>query len=199
MTEPKITELLISWGIQISEGKVSDILIYDKIDALIKEKNSIFNAAVKTHEYHQIDDTGIRVNGINHYATILCNEYYSLFFIRRYKNRETVARILCGMDEKSDIDMKNLKTLIKLLIADDAPQFKKIVEELGLCWIHEERLYGKLIPILEHNKELLKSIIAQIWIFYGELKQYKEQPNEVDKINLSEKFYNIFGQITGYE
>jgi len=199
MTEPKITELLVSWGIQISEGKVSDILIYDKIDSLIKEKNSIFNVAVNTHEYHQIDDTGMRVNGINHYATILCNDYYSLFFVRRYKNRETVARILCGMDETAGIDMKNIDTLIKLLIADDAPQFKKIVEELGLCWIHEERLYGKLVPILEHNKELLKKIIAQIWDFYDELKQYKQQPNEIDKIKLSDKFDNIFTQITGYE
>jgi hypothetical protein len=199
VTEPKITELLVSCGIQISEGTVSDILIYDKIELLIKEKKSIFEAAVEVSQYHQIDDTGMRVNGVNHYATILCNQYYSLFFIRRYKNRITVAKILCGMDENSEIDMDAIQTLIKLLIADDAPQFKKIVEELGLCWIHEERLYKKLIPVLQHNKDLLTEVTTQIWDFYDELKQYKLQPTESDKLRLSDKFDSIFTQTTGYE
>lgn len=47
----------------------------------------------------------MRVNGVNHYATILCNEYYSSFFIRRYKNRETVMKILCGIDEDKEVDL----------------------------------------------------------------------------------------------
>ena len=28
--------------------------------------------------------------------------------------------------------------VIDILLADDAPQFKKIVEELALCWIHRD-------------------------------------------------------------
>jgi hypothetical protein len=30
-----------------------------------------------------------------------------------------------------------------LLLADDAPQFKKITAELALCWIHEGRHYNR--------------------------------------------------------
>ena len=141
----------------------------------------------------------MRVNGVNHYATILCNQLYSVYFIRRYKNRETVMRILCGMDEKEEMDITKLNFLIKILIADDAPQFKKIVEFLGLCWIHEERHYEKMIPVMQHHKEILTKIISQIWDYYKELKAYKEAPTQEDKILLCNKFDKIFTQTTGYD
>jgi len=39
--------------------------------------------------------------------------------------------------------------LIKILICDDAPQFKKLTAHLALCWIHEGRHYKKLKPFME--------------------------------------------------
>lgn len=198
VSEPLIATMLNSHNIQISEGSISNILIYDKAKEFSQEKIDIFNTATELMEYHQIDDTGIRVNGVNHYATILCNELYSAFFIRRYKNRETVIRILSGVEEDSSLDIASLKTIIKILIADDAPQFKKIVEYLGLCWIHESRHYEKMVPVIPHHKELLTKVISQIWDYYKELKNYKEDPNELDKAPLGLKFDKIFTQTTGY-
>jgi hypothetical protein len=199
VTEAKIAEILNSKGVKISEGTISNILIKNKSDEFLKEKEEILETALEVSQYHQIDDTGMRVNGVNHYATILCNEYYSSFFIRRYKNRETVMKILCGIDEDKEVDMTELKTLIKILIADDAPQFKKITEKLGLCWIHEERHYEKLIPVIQNNKELVEKIIAQIWDYYKDLKQFKEFPDETQKVYLRNKFDSIFQQQTGYD
>ena len=34
--------------------------------------------------------------------------------------------------------------VIDIFLADDAPQFKKLTEELALCWIHEGRHYNRL-------------------------------------------------------
>lgn len=199
VTEPKITEILNSYGIKISEGMISNILIHEKSDELSNEKKNIFETALEVSEYAQIDDTGMRVNGVNHYATVLCNEYFTAFFVRRYKNRETVMKIICGLDESASVDIEKLESMIKILIADDAPQFKKITENLGLCWIHEERHYEKIIPVVPYNKTLLENVISQIWIYYRELQNFKDNPKESEKIRLRNEFDTIFLQTTGYD
>jgi len=199
VTEPKIAEILNSQGIIISEGTISNILIYEKSEEFKKEKENIFESALEVSEYHQVDDTGMRVNGVNHYANILCNDFYAMFSIRRYKNRDTVLKIINELDENVDISEGDLDIIINILIADDAPQFKKISEGLGLCWIHEERHYQKMIPVIKYNKELIEKVRESIWNYYGELKEYKDNPCENVKIQLWNKFDEIFLQTTGYE
>ena len=49
---------------------------------------------------------------------------------------------------------------IKHLIVDDAPQFKLITENLGLCWVHEGRHYNKLTPFFDANKKVLEQFIG---------------------------------------
>ena len=44
--------------------------------------------------YIQIDDTGSRVNGQNHYTQILCNDLFTAFFTTQHKNRLTILDIL---------------------------------------------------------------------------------------------------------
>jgi len=141
----------------------------------------------------------MRVNGVNHYANILCNDFYAMFSIRRYKNRDTVLKIINELDENVDISEGDLDIIINILIADDAPQFKKISEGLGLCWIHEERHYQKMIPVIKYNKELIEKVRESIWNYYGELKEYKDNPCENVKIQLWNKFDEIFLQTSGYE
>jgi hypothetical protein len=33
---------------------------------------------------------------------------------------------------------------VRLRVCDDAPQFKWLTEDIGLCWVHEGRHYKKL-------------------------------------------------------
>ncbi len=40
---------------------------------------------------------------------------------------------------------------------------------------------------------------ARIWEYYAELKEYKQNPNEKDKIRLSELFDEMFSTETGYD
>ena len=40
----------------------------------------------------------------------------------------------------------------KLLVCDDADQFKRVTEEVALCWIHDGRHYKKLTPQVAHNQ-----------------------------------------------
>lgn len=187
--ENKIASFLNTNGLKISEGTVHNILTIENKDELTIEKESIFKAGLQSGIYQQIDDTGIRIKGQNAYVTILCNENYSAFFINEKKNRETIKSII-GEDEKSQFIV---------LVCDDAPQFKKVAMILALCWIHEERLYKKLMPVLVCHKEALEKVRGEIWDYYDKLKLYKLNPTAEQKINLSAEFDILFGQETGYE
>jgi hypothetical protein len=58
------------------------------------EKSEAFKAAIEVSSYLQIDDTGSRVNGQNHYTQILCNDLFTAFFTTKHKNRLTILDIL---------------------------------------------------------------------------------------------------------
>jgi hypothetical protein len=187
--ENKIASFLNSNGLHISEGTISNILIKDQSAELTKVKGEILEAGLSSSIYQQIDDTGMKVAGKNGYATIVCNEKYSVFFINLRKNRDTIKTFLTAY----------LLTLFTILVGDDAPQFKGLALRYALCWVHEERLYKKLTPIYERHKKALERVKGEIWDFYEKLKTYKKHPTKNDKIKLSNEFDKIFGQKTYYE
>jgi len=80
VTENKIHKLLRAQEIVISAGQVSNILIKKHIELFAEERKDVLQAGLETSQYQHIDDTGGRVNGVNHYFTVLCNPYYSSFF-----------------------------------------------------------------------------------------------------------------------
>jgi hypothetical protein len=86
-----------------------------------------------------------------------------------------------------------------VLLGDDAPQFKKIAERYALCWIHEQRHYKKLNPVLERHRYELECIRAEIWVYYDKLKDYKDEPTDEKKKALLDEFDALFGQKTGYD
>ena len=88
---------------------------------------------------------------------------------------------------------------IKILVCDDAPQFKTITELLGLCWIHQGRHYKKLRPFLPLHQQLLEKFLSRFWEYYGQLLAYKASPNTAQSKRLSEAFDQLFGQKTGYD
>jgi hypothetical protein len=90
-------------------------------------------------------------------------------------------------------------SIINTLVCDDAKQFMYITSLRALCWIHEERHYVKLTPFLPYHQMLVDRFRAKIWGFYAELKQYKKNPNEADKIRLSNLFDSVFSFKTGYK
>lgn len=85
-----------------------------------------------------------------------------------------------------------------ILICDDAPQFKGILEYLGLCWIHEGRHYDKLIPGLSLFQKELDGFLDKFWDYYDELKKYKVNPTQEKKDELSIGFDEIFSADTDY-
>jgi len=189
VTENKIASFLNANGLHISEGTVSNILIKEQSETLTEIKDEIFKAGVASSTYQQIDDTGMKVAGKNEFATIVCNEKYSVFFINPSKSRETVKTFLSAF----------LVSLFIILVGDDAPQFKEIAKRFALCWVHEQRHYKKLTPVFDCNKQEVDRVRGQIWEYYNKLKEYKRNPTDEMKGALWDEFDALFGQETGYD
>lgn len=260
--EDKIWLFLKDIGIMISAGHISNILIKDR-DMFHAEKKEILSAGIASTPFQHMDETGARVMGEKQYFSVLCNEFYSAFFINPRKNRMTVLKILSQKDKLHyTINGMTIKYLeeknvprhirgalegtvwpdclneedflnklqkvyqkikpryreiileaaavtyyqerheskkIKTLVTDAAKQFARITEMNALCWIHEDRHYAKLIPLLDKHKKLIEEFRNKIWEYYEKLKAYKREPNEKDKKQLKEDFDELFSTETGYE
>ena len=89
--------------------------------------------------------------------------------------------------------------VLEVLMSDDAPQFKWLTDEQGLCWIHDGQHYKKLIPYVAYHQQLLADFRGQYWDYYAKLDQYRTNPNEVDAAQLRQEFDTLFSTITGYD
>lgn len=85
-----------------------------------------------------------------------------------------------------------------LLVCDDAPQWKGLTREIGLCWVHEGRHYKKLLPWVPFHRQLLAAFLKTFWDYYRELGSYRDQPTPEESERLSKKFDTLFGSPTGY-
>ena len=88
--------------------------------------------------------------------------------------------------------------VVRLLICDDAPQFKLVTQELALCWVHDGRLYKKLDPCIPYHRQLLDSYLEKYWDFYTQLLKYRDNPTPEEHARLDNEFDNLFSTETGY-
>jgi len=55
---------------------------------------------------------------------------------------------------------------VRLLVCDDAKQFKVVAGELALCWIHDRRHDQSLDPCVGQHREWLEAFRKRYWDFY---------------------------------
>jgi hypothetical protein len=261
LSESCILAFFQNFGIEVSPAYISNQWTQGYTD-FHQEKKAIFEAGLLSTNYQQIDDTGARVKGQNHYTQVVCNPFYSAYFTTPRKDRLTVLDIFrnfsprqflynadamslledfnlskkcrLAIDEQLDINKiydeptftrlldiikpgPNQRTrimeacaiaayweqkespVIKILMCDDAPQFKRLTKKLILCWIHEGRHYKKLNPIMPEYKALLDDFLTKYGLFYHELKAYKETPDPNKALELAQQFETLFSTQTGYQ
>ncbi len=91
------------------------------------------------------------------------------------------------------------KPIVKVLLCDNAPQFKLIVCILSLCWIHDARHYKKLNPVVPDHKKILSTFLGRYWRFYRKLYKYKSNPSCAFANILLAEFDTLFSTKTGYD
>jgi hypothetical protein len=83
-----------------------------------------------------------------------------------------------------------------VVLSDGAPQFVILVH--AACWIHAERPLAKLVPHNDEHRAAIAKVRQQIWELYQELKAYREQPHEAQRLGLASRFDALVEQRTGY-
>lgn len=189
VTENKIHRILEEIGIIISEGEISNILTKEKSNSYTIEKQAIFETGMNHADYLNIDETGARHKGNNHYLHVVCNKLFSAFFIRQAKGSNTIKQFF-GLSNDETVDIP--------IISDDAGQYIDVSSHHALCWIHEIRHYKKMNPFLNHHKSILNTFLNELWTFYDVLTQYKENPNKNKRMHILKWFDLMFSTVTGF-
>ena len=208
--EDKILALFGVLGLVISAGEISAILTTKHLPRFEAERRAILTAGVQTTSYEHIDDTALRVNGVNHHLIVVSNPYFAAFFIRRYKNHDVIAALFAcerlaspaavpAPQPPTGVLPPPLRDAVTILVSDDAPQFNDQTQHHGGCWIHEDRLYDKLQPLLPLHQKLLDAFRSDYWAYYRRLLVYAAAPTPDAKAQLTLDFDQLFGRTTGYD
>ena len=261
LSERCILGFFQNFGIEVSSAYISNQWTKGYSD-FHQEKAAIFEAGLLSTPYQQIDDTGARVKGQNHYTQIICNPFYSAYFTTPRKDRLTVLDVFRNsapreflynseaislldsfklakkvrkvIDEQLEKDRlydeklfdslldaikpgpqqrtrimeacaiaayheQKESPVIKILMCDDAPQFKLLTEEITLCWIHDGRHYKKLNPVVPLHETLRDEFLTKYWLYYHQLLAYKAAPDPDRAIELAQQFEALFVTQTGYQ
>lgn len=93
VTEKPIVEFFENIGIVISPTYVSQQWT-GGYDWAHQEKSELYRSGILNSDYGQIDDTGARVNGDNHYCQVVCNDLFTAYFTTKNKDRLSVLDVL---------------------------------------------------------------------------------------------------------
>ena len=93
VTQPLLLEQLWEYGVDISAGQLSRLLIENK-DAFHEEKDDLLATGLEVSRYVQVDDTGARHQGKNGYCTHIGNEWFAWFESTESKSRINFLTLL---------------------------------------------------------------------------------------------------------
>jgi hypothetical protein len=114
MTQGKLLEFLEDLGVKISAGYLSNLLIKNQ-DNFEQEKNQVYEAGLNSSPWHNFDQTGARVGGVNHTTNVLCNPLYTIYWTTLSKDRLTVLQGLQNQSEPQFILNRETFTLLDSL------------------------------------------------------------------------------------
>ncbi|MBL7058013.1 transposase [Patescibacteria group bacterium] len=112
---------------------------------------------------------------------------------KRQKSKVLDALGIAYYHKQTKIQVPNI------LICDDAPQFKLLTKERGLCWVHDGRNYKKLTPIVPRHITAVKEFLNKYWDYYEKLLEYKKNPQKAKMQELSIEFNELFSTVTEYK
>ena len=190
VTENKIWTLLQEVGIVISEAEVSKILLNNG-EKLQEEFKEIKLAGLQNSVYVNMDETGWRREGKNAHMWYIGNTKFSVYEIYDRRSNEEARAVL---------EIENGKSKKIIVVHDDFSAYNNLpILMNALCFLHEIRLFEKLIPYFDWHTEILERKIKKLWDIYDALKAYRLNPKPATKIEIKDMFDRILREETGYE
>jgi hypothetical protein len=124
-------------------------------------------------------------------------EIFAELFPQPNKGKIIRARI-CEASAIAAYHQKIWFPVVEILMSDNAPQFKLIIGEHMLCWVHDGRHYKKLHPLVPMHQNELMTFRKSYWEYYRKLFEYKQNPTPESAESLSVEFDELFSTKTGY-
>ncbi len=98
MTQGKLLEFLEDIGISMSAGYLSNLLIKNTVD-FEAEFNELYTSGLASTPWQHLDQTSVRVKGINHTTNVICNPLYTVYSTTLKKDRLSVLGVLQNKQE----------------------------------------------------------------------------------------------------
>ena len=136
VTQPLLLDQLREWKVDISSGKLNQLLIEDQ-DLFHEEKNGLLKVGLSVSQYIHVDDTGARHKGKNGYCTHIGNELFAWFESTPSKSRINFLELFRA--EKKDYR----------------------VDENALDYMKKQRLPKNQLELLEKHTGLFDS--KEVW------------------------------------
>jgi hypothetical protein len=111
-------------------------------------------------------------------------------FLEKKLYGKTTRRIITEGALLGTLINRSVVTPETILLSDGAGQFNLFSHVL--CWIHVERSIKRLTPINEQDRRDRDLMLDEFWTYYQSLKEYKKNPSQKKKQNLSDQFDKIF-------
>jgi len=157
VTQPLIEEQLREYGVYISTGKISDILINNK-DLYHREKNQILEIGLKISGHVNVDDTGARHKGKNGYCTHIGNEFFAWFESTESKSRVNFLKIL--QCEHSDFILN--EDALEYMAAHRLPMFQlEKLTDAGPEIFESEVVWNAFLNAKDITKDYHRRIVTE--------------------------------------
>jgi len=137
MSLPKILELVTDFGIVVSGSYLSRRLT-KHMDVFLDEKKAIYRAMLESTEAQHTDDTRCNVNGESYYTQIVCNQYATVFFTTKQKDRLTILDVLRNFEPRQFIFNDEAFSLLTKLKASKKLIMQLTVIEQNIAFSEQE-------------------------------------------------------------
>lgn len=168
VTQPLLLAQLREWGVTISNGQLSRLLIDNK-NIFHKEKDAILKTGLSVSSYVHTDDTGARHDGKNGYCTHIGNELFAWFKSTNSKSRINFLELLRHEHEDYFLNKESFAYMKRYKVApwiqnkltlyterqfDNKSEWEKALSFLGIKNKHYTRLVTEAAligSILQHG------------------------------------------------
>lgn len=89
--------------------------------------------------------------------------------------------------------------VVRMLLTDDAPQFRGITEEHALCWVHRGRNLKALNPVVGPFLDEQQSALSAFWSLYRQVGQWQEHAAPEERARLVQSFQALTERTVAYD
>ena len=168
-SEPKILEFLKHFGLNISKGKLSALLIEGQ-DVFHAESDAVYESGLRSTSYQQSDSTLTRVNGQNQNCHVVCNPFYSVYRTLAHKDRMSILDVLRnGRPRKFRLNQTALDCLANVQLSQATRQtLTTCCCELEMTEEKFQEHLAFLLPKLGHQQRKEITDAAAIAAYWAE-------------------------------